>query len=139
MTRNRASAKATGTRTLVLPLTRPPLTANDQRRAHWAYVAQAKRKVALLVMSAANSDEQFLPQFQSCRVSVTWFAPDARRRDSDSLGPFLKASLDALVTAGVLRDDCPPHVLSTTLAVEVDRERPRIEITLTEEPLQGAL
>ena len=117
--------------TLTLPLRRPPMTSNDQRRAHWTHVRACKRHVADLVGWHALRDR--VPPVGSCRVTVTWFAPDAIRRDADSLGPFLKASLDALVGVGVLRDDCPPHVLSTTTAVEVDRANPRIEIRIEEE------
>ena len=118
------------THTITLPLRRPPLTSNDQRRAHWTYVRASKRHVADMVGWYALRDK--MPPVESCRVTITWFAPDLRRRDPDSLGPFLKAALDALVGVGVLRDDCPPHVLSTTTAVEVDRKHPRIEITLEE-------
>lgn len=114
--------------TITLPLRRPPMTANDQRRAHWTTVRKAKADVARLVECHAR--HQRLPLIDSCRVTVTWFAPTAHRRDCDSLAPMLKASLDALVQAGVLSDDCPPHVLSTAMAVEVDRANPRIEIRI---------
>ncbi len=117
--------------TLTVWLRRPPMTSNDQRRAHWTTVRNAKAEVEYRVRHAAQQARigtLTVPQ----AVSVTWYAPDARRRDSDSLSPFLKASLDALVKCGVLRDDCPPHVAQTAMRTVVDRTNPRIEIQLEE-------
>lgn len=62
-----------------------------------------------------------------CRVAILAHKPDARRRDLDNL---LKASLDALAAAGVYTDDAQ----ITSLLIEsagIDRERPRLEITIT--------
>ncbi|GAA1881815.1 hypothetical protein [Williamsia serinedens] len=116
---------------LSIPLRRPPLTSNDQRRAHWTTVRNAKAEVEYRVRHAAQQARigtLSAPQ----TVTVIWHAPDDRRRDSDSLSPFLKASLDALVKCGVLEDDCPPHVTSTSMRTVVDRANPRIEIQLQE-------
>jgi Holliday junction resolvase RusA-like endonuclease len=118
------------THTLTIPIAKPPMSSNDQRRAHWTKVRNAKTVVELLVTNAARTAR--LGKVGPCHVSVTWHAPDARVRDSDALGPFLKASLDALVRCGVIARDDYRHVLSTTMAVRVDRARPRIEIALTE-------
>ncbi len=68
---------------------------------------------------------------------MTWFAPDSRARDADSLGPFTKAALDALVKCGYLPDDNSTHVLSVRQQIRVDREHPRIVIELEKESLNG--
>ena len=47
-----------------------------------------------------------------CRVTVTLFPPDRRRRDADNHG---KATLDSLVNAGVIVDDGCSVVRSVTL------------------------
>lgn len=116
---------------LVLELKRPPMTSNDQRRAHWAQVRRAKQEVEMRVRSAAQQARVGAlsgPQV----VTVVWFAPNARTRDSDSLSPFLKAALDGLVRSGVLIDDSSEYVVDTHMRVEVDRINPRIEILIEE-------
>ena len=117
------------THTLTIPIPKPPMSSNDQRRAHWTKVRSAKAEVEMLVKSAARAAK--LPRIAKCSIRVVWHAPDARRRDGDSLGPFVKASLDAL-TQGWLVDDSWAYVTETTMAVCVDRARPRIEIQITE-------
>lgn len=117
--------------TLVIPVKRPPMTSNEQRRWHWRTVYARKKLAEQLVFFAAKRARigtLTVPQ----SISVTWYAPDARRRDSDALGPFLKASLDALVTAQVLRDDSAKFVTETRMRIDIDRTNPRIEIVLEE-------
>lgn len=68
-----------------------------------------------------------------CEILITWYAPDKRVRDNDSLSEFCKAALDGLVKAGVLKDDNSDHVTMTSLAVtKSDTRNPRIEIRITE-------
>jgi crossover junction endodeoxyribonuclease RusA len=114
--------------TIRLDWLRPPMTSNQQRRAHWTAVRAAKAEVGERVRLAAKQDR--IPTVTGCKVTVVWFTPDRRRRDPDSLGPFLKAALDGLVAAGVLADDCVPHVVETSMRIEVDRDAPRIEIEI---------
>lgn len=103
------------------------MTANDQRSAHWSKVREAKSTVGYAVRQFAHKDG--LPKgLPRSHVQVLWFAPDGRRRDADSLGPFLKAALDGLVAYGCWPDDDSRHIHSTSTSVEVDRENPRIEI-----------
>jgi crossover junction endodeoxyribonuclease RusA len=59
-------------------------------------------------------------------VTITAYRPDERRRDADNL---LKAPLDALTHAGVIGDDS--QIVRLTIDKRpLDRERPRLEITL---------
>ncbi|MFE3195962.1 hypothetical protein ACFXHA_43670 [Nocardia sp. NPDC059240] len=115
---------------VTLPLRRPPMTSNDQRRMHWTTVRKAKAEAAAEVGWRAREQLRKGLRLNRTRVSVTWYAPDARRRDSDALGPFLKAALDALVAIGVLPDDHSAHVVETSQRIIVDRENPRLTITL---------
>lgn len=118
------------TYTLVVDIPRPPLSSNGQRRAHWTTVRKAKADVEVLV--AAQVREVQVPPLDRITVLVTWFAPDARARDVDSLSPFLKAALDSLVKSGVLVDDNSKFVREATTRIDLDRVRPRIEIELKE-------
>ncbi|AYD83953.1 RusA-like resolvase [Gordonia phage Getalong] len=116
---------------LTLDVPRPPMTANQQRAWHWRKQHQAKNHAETLVWAAARQAR--IPLLTAPQtVRVVWYAPDARRRDSDALGPMLKASLDALVKCGVLVDDDHRHVTSTSMAIALDRDRPRIELHIEE-------
>ncbi len=123
-------AVRTGVHVVTLPLLRPPMTSNDQRRMHWTKVRKAKAEVASQVGWRAREQLRKGLRLNRTRVTVTWYAPDARRRDSDALGPFLKAALDALVVIGVLPDDHSAHVVETSQRIIVDRSNPRMTITL---------
>lgn len=61
-----------------------------------------------------------------CRVTVAAYMPDARRRDVDNV---LKASLDALTAARVYEDDSQ-IVKLTVERMGIDRDRPRLEVTV---------
>ena len=116
---------------IVTPFDRPPMTANDQRRAHWQKVRAAKKVVGDAVAWLAR--QQGIKDVGPAEVSFVWFAPDKRRRDSDSLGPFVKAALDGLVEAGVFPDDHNGWVVKTSMAVVLsDTRNPRIEISIEE-------
>ena len=72
------------THTLTLPIPRPLLTTNQARSQHWRKAYRAKNETEQLVRSAlvlAPISTLTAPQ----TVLVTWYAPDARRRDSDAL------------------------------------------------------
>lgn len=80
---------------LTLPFERPPVTANDARNtAGWRAESAGKRLVAQAVVVAVRQAQ--VPALARCAVTVTWHAPDRQTRDSDGLGPFAKAAIDAL-------------------------------------------
>ena len=120
--------------TLDIPHQRPPMTANDQRRMSWPRIRAAKSRVSSDVAWMARQ-AKLQPIPYPVRVTVTWWAPNARRRDPDCLGPWCKAALDALVSCGVLVDDSHRYVLAVTQEIRLDRDNPRITITL--EPEEG--
>ncbi len=119
------------THTIRLAHTKPPMTSNMQRRAHWADVRGAKRDVERDVFwSVRNAKIRVTPPVE---VFVTWYAPDAKVRDSDACAPFLKAALDALVEAKIgLPGDDHRHVTRSGSSVVVDRADPRIELQIVE-------
>lgn len=119
--------------TLVLDIPRPLLTTNQARSQHWRKAHRAKHETEALVRSALVA-ARIRTLTAPITVSVTWYAPDARRRDSDALDFTKKAALDAMVKAGVLADDDYTHVRSSTTSVVIDRDRPRIEIHIQETP-----
>ncbi len=118
------------THTIRLDFQRPPMTANDQRKAHWTEVRRAKVEVETDVywrVKAARIAVQ-----PPVEVFLTWYAKDARIRDSDAASPMLKAALDALVLADVLPGDDHRYVTRSGSSVVVDRAHPRIELQIVE-------
>ena len=111
---------------LVLPLKAPLMTPNSQRRAHWTEVRRCKAEHELIVSAAAG---RMKPITEPVVVTVIWYAPDLRTRDSDSLDTLKKAALDALVKKGILKDDSFRYVRQTRCGpIIVARDNPRIEI-----------
>lgn len=65
-------------------------------------------------------------------MEYTWAEPN-RRRDLDNVSSFgRKVIQDALVAAGVLRDDGWKHVIGFSDRFAVDRQEPRIEVKIRE-------
>lgn len=126
----KSSNPGTGRLVLTLPLRSPPLSANDQRRAHWTQVAKAKREMELIVTSAINQAKA-KPIDGPVTVQLVWYAPTAHARDTDGLAPMMKACLDALVKKKVLVDDNNRVVHQTILGpIVVSRDRPRFELII---------
>lgn len=118
------------THTLTLDLRKPPLTMNEARsKTHWSYERDAKNTVAWMVRAALR--ETPVPALGRSDVLVTWFAPDARRRDADASGLLLKAALDEL-KGSVWPDDDSRYVRTVSMRAEIDRLNPRIDISITE-------
>ena len=62
-------------------------------------------------------------------VRITYFFPDRRRRDPDNYSG--KMILDPLVCEGILVDDSFGHI-QLELAANVDKDKPRTEIHITD-------
>lgn len=58
-----------------------------------------------------------MPEMGKCRAQLTWWVNTNRKRDVDNLALFEKPLFDALVMAGIVRDDTPDLM---------DKPRPRI-------------
>ena len=119
------------THPLTLPIRRPIMTTNEARSQHWRNAHRAKHETEALVRSALVR-ARIRTLAPPIAVSVTWYAPNLIRRDSDSVDFTKKAVLDALVKTGVIPDDDWKHVIGASTAVQLDRDNPRIEIVLEE-------
>ncbi len=115
----------------MLPYRRPPLRPND--RKHWAEKSRLTREMRTTATRSAKAAK--VPPLGKSAVFVTWFPPDARRRDANSLALLAKASIDGLVDAGIWPDDDPANVASETYRIgPIARRNPHIEITIEELP-----
>ena len=67
------------------------------------------------------------------RIVYTFFEPN-RRRDKDNIAGFAhKVIQDALVQQGIIDDDGWREISGWTDAFAVDKDRPRVEVTLIEQ------
>lgn len=89
-------------------------------------ISKAGRDYRSGVMSAALSERWEGLGVDLLSVTIRAYMPDARRRDIDNA---FKAPLDALAHAGVYADDSQIRRLSIEHC-GIDRERPRLEISL---------
>ncbi len=62
---------------------------------------------------------------------LTFFWPDRRRRDIRNAEHAMKAAYDGLIDAGVIQDDNADVLTHELTEFEVDRDNPRVEITVT--------
>lgn len=92
--------------TIELPAGIPLLNAND--RHHWS----KKAGVTATIRSIARGQATGKPQLDKVKIRAVYYAPDNRRRDVSNLFPSVKASVDGIVDAGVLKDDSDRYVVS---------------------------
>lgn len=108
------------------------MTSNQQRRAHWTTVRDAKETTELFVQVGVKK-AKIPPIGGPVSVRLVWYAPDARRRDVDSMAPMLKAVLDALVKIKVIPDDRSDIVVEAHLGpIVISRDDPRFECVIRE-------
>lgn len=145
---------ATGSWTLRLPFAEPPVSTNDARRGHWRSQWSAKIDVEHAVTTLVRAAK--VPPLERCALELTWHVRDYRVRDDDSLGVLLKAVRDALTPsrpavpagtltgagtprkraqrakqgAGIIPDDSARYVASSTTAIVMGSDDPRIELTI---------
>ena len=70
-------------------------------------------------------------KFEKVDVEITWICKD-KRRDKDNIMAGTKFILDGLVLASVIKNDGWSQIGTINHAFEVDKNNPRIEITLHE-------
>ena len=110
---------------------RPPSLGN--LRLGWAdrhrLVANRKALVRILAR-AALSRARLAPAATACLVEATVFIA-GRQFDTDNLWASLKADIDGLVAAGVLRDDSPAWCRLEVEQVRAPRRGQRVEYHVT--------
>lgn len=81
------------------------INAND--RDHWR---KSAGKTAT-IRSVARGQAKGIPRLGKVKIKVIYYAPDNRRRDTTNLFPSVKAAVDGIVDAGVLKDDSDKFVV----------------------------
>lgn len=97
-------------------------------KSHYMAYANMKKDYTALTMIHA----QKLPKITNKADFIfTWYRKD-RRSDPDNIAGGIKFILDGLVKAGTLENDGWNQINSITHKFEVDKDKPRVEITINE-------
>lgn len=89
-----------------LPVGMQLMNAND--REHWS----KRAKVSSLIRTTARSQCKGIPKMAKIKIKAIYYAPDNRRRDVSNLFPSVKAAVDGIVDAGVIKDDNDKYVVA---------------------------
>lgn len=89
----------------------PLISANS--RDHWTKTAKLTK--SLREMACALARTKRIPPLERVKIRAIYFPPNHRRRDMSNLFPSVKAAVDGIVDAKVLRDDSDKFVVSLEL------------------------
>ena len=109
---------------IILPYPNPTLMPNRKHGRHWASVQKEKgkaRQEAYLLSGSLN--------YTGGGLKITFYTPDARKRDLDNLLAAMKPALDGMAQAiGV--DDALFHPLLIDKVKAESKDKARVEIEL---------
>ena len=109
---------------IILPYPNPALMPNRKNGHHWATTQQAKAKARQEAYLLSGS-----LKYTGGGLKITFFTPDARKRDLDNLLAAMKPALDGMAQAiGV--DDALFHPLLIDKVKAESRDKARVEIEL---------
>ena len=113
------------------------MSLSNYRNAHHRVNAGAKKHYAKLMAA----EVKLLPKYNGSRIELTFTThpPSLRRYDLDNWGSVTaKFFQDCLVEHGKILDDDTQHIVRVTFVPgAVDKNNPRIDITITEEEVDG--
>ena len=118
--------------TIILPIPPRPLHANYTVATHGSRMARhsATKRYRRLARDAVQAQE--VQGWATATARAVFYWPNARRRDVRNAEYALKAAYDGVVDAGLIPDDSSDHLAHQPTRFDVDRDTPRVEITLTE-------
>lgn len=102
------------------------------QRIHWSKRYETQRMWTGLAVVMFRSAGRSLT-FERAHIDVTFHHPDRRRRDSHNLVPLVvKPIVDGIVDSGLMVDDDDAHLVGPDVRAELDRQNPRLVVTVTE-------
>lgn len=117
---------------LSIPGTLPGLNEySAAERKHRQAAAKLKRETEQRIILTARSQLPNVHLSNPVNMFYSWFEPN-RRRDKDNIAFAKKFIQDALVKAGVLKNDGWEEINGFSDCFYVDKENPRIEVQLEE-------
>ena len=115
--------------TLVLPLPHNCLSPNA--RIHWTVKAGVTKKARRLARQAVEAEDICTKPWQKVKAQETFFYNVCRNRDERNAVAMLKAYYDGEVDAGLIEDDNYQILTHGQPTFEIDRNDPRVEITIS--------
>lgn len=116
---------------LIIPGRLPGLNEIIQSsRTHWAVANRQKQEAQDTVILAIRQAK--IKSVGFAEIAITCYEPN-KRRDADSVQAGTnKIILDSLQKAGIIEGDGQKYIKLITPCLEVDREKPRIEVEISE-------
>ena len=115
--------------TITIPIPHKALSPNA--RCHYMTKATKVKAARNCAYWFAAVDSSCQPQRWTNAIStVVWYTKTKRRPDADNALAMLKPTFDGLADAGVLAND--RNLAHNPIRFEVDRENPRVEVTISE-------
>lgn len=93
--------------------------------------AAAIKRYRRLTKEAVEAERINTGPWGEVAVKATFYFAHARRRDADNAVGSLKAVYDGIVDAGLAIDDDLKHMVRYFPKFEIDRNHPRVELTIT--------
>jgi len=128
-----SKARQSQLESITVTLRLPSKVLSPNWRGYWYTKAREARKsreaAAYRTIAALNGRR---PLWKRSSLRATFYHAQRRRRDDDNLIASLKSARDGLVDAGLLDDDAGVTTLPPIQLI--DRDRPRVELTITREP-----
>lgn len=113
---------------LTLPL--PPKGCSPNGRGHWSTKAKAiaeyRNRAEMEARRRIPAGER--PKWERAETAAVFYFATDRRRDEDNAAASLKAAWDGIAAAGIVANDA--GLTHTRPVLLLDRENPRVEITL---------
>lgn len=116
--------------TIILPLPPSVLNTNGQH-GHWSKRAKALRKCRKLAYLETQRARVESGPWENVEVQAAFFHRMKRRRDGANFNPMLKGYCDGIVDAGLAVDDDYEHWTPLAPTFAIDKENPRVELTIT--------
>ena len=116
-------------RVLTLPLPPPALHAHAKGGWHGKSGPTKKYRMDAYLLA---SGRKYVTRFERARLSIAFFWPNFIRRDTLNAVHSIKPAIDGIVDAGWIMDDDWQHMEIGSINSAVDRENPRVELTIEE-------
>ena len=118
--------------TITIPL--PPHAVKPNARSHWRAKATAVKRYRKAAWAAAMGALRGAqpPMWLKARAHICAFYPTLQRPDPDNLVSSCKSVFDGFADAGIVAND--KDLWPERPTISKDKNNPRIEITITEEP-----
>ena len=98
-------------------------------KEHWAKYAEEKHNRTEEIAYLAKS--QIKRKYKKVDLTFTWYCKN-RKRDKDNIIAGQKFIIDALVLAGVIKNDGWNEIGNIIHYFEIDKKNPRVEIIIEE-------